>query len=194
MEIVHMPVNLTKGGNVSLTKEAPGISKIRFGLGWDARSTDGAAFDLDAVAAVVGESGKVLSQPYFVFFNNLETPEKAVIHRGDNRSGAGEGDDEVIEIDLIKLPAEAAKIVFAATIYDADTRKQNFGQVANAYIRAVDEASGAELMRFDLSEDFSTETALVFGELYRREAEWKFKAVGAGYTDGLAGLARDYGV
>jgi tellurium resistance protein TerD len=194
MEIAHMPVNLTKGGNVSLTKEAPGISKIRFGLGWDARSTDGAAFDLDAVAAVVGESGKVLSQPYFVFFNNLETPEKAVIHRGDNRSGAGEGDDEVIEVDLVKLPAEAAKIVFAATIYDADTRKQNFGQVANAYIRAVDEASGAELMRFDLSEDFSTETALVFGELYRREAEWKFKAVGAGYADGLAGLARDYGV
>jgi len=189
-----MPVNLTKGGNVSLTKEAPGISKIRFGLGWDARSTDGADFDLDAVAAVVGESGKVLSQPYFVFFNNLETPEKAVIHRGDNRSGAGEGDDEVIEVDLVKLPAEAAKIVFAATIYDADTRKQNFGQVANAYIRAVDEASGAELMRFDLSEDFSTETALVFGELYRREAEWKFKAVGAGYADGLAGLARDYGV
>jgi len=117
-----------------------------------------------------------------------------VVHRGDNRSGAGEGDDEVIEVDLTKLPAEAAKIVFAATIYDADTRKQNFGQVANAYIRAVDEASGAELMRFDLSEDFSTETALVFGELYRREAEWKFKAVGAGYADGLAGLARDYGV
>ncbi len=189
-----MPVNLTKGGNVSLTKEAPGITKVRFGLGWDARSTDGAEFDLDSVAAVVGEGGKVLSQGYFVFFNNLETPEKAVIHRGDNRSGAGEGDDEVIEVDLGKLPAEAAKIVFAATIYEAAARKQNFGQVANAYIRAVDEGSNAEVLRFDLSEDFSTETALVFGELYRKGDEWKFKAVGAGYADGLAGLARDYGV
>ncbi|WP_295387944.1 TerD family protein [uncultured Thiodictyon sp.] len=189
-----MPVNLTKGGNVSLTKEAPGISKIRFGLGWDARSTDGAAFDLDAVAVVVGADGKVLSQPYFVFFNNLATPDKSVVHQGDNRTGEGEGDDEVIAVDLPKLPAESAKVVFAATIYEADTRKQNFGQVANAYIRAVDEATGAEVMRFDLSEDFSTETSLVFGELYRREAEWKFKAIGAGYADGLAGLVRDYGV
>lgn len=189
-----MPVNLTKGGNVSLSKEAPGISKIRFGLGWDARSTDGAAFDLDAVAVVVGADGKVLSQPYFVFFNNLATPDKSVVHLGDNRTGAGEGDDETIEVVLANLPAEADKVVFAATIYEADLRKQNFGQVANAYIRAVDGVTGAEVMRFDLSEDFSTETSLVFGELYRRDTEWKFKAVGAGYADGLAGLVRDYGV
>lgn len=189
-----MPVNLTKGGNVSLTKEAPGMTLVRFGLGWDARSTDGADFDLDAVALVVGEDGKVLTDKHFVFFNNLATPESAVVHAGDNRTGEGEGDDEVITVDLAAMPAGAQKIVFAATIYEAESRKQNFGQVSNAFIRAVNAGNDAEIMRFDLSEDYSTETAVIFGELYRRETEWKFKAVGAGYAAGLGGLAKDYGV
>jgi len=189
-----MAVSLTKGGNVSLSKQAPGMKKVRFGLGWDARSTDGADFDLDAVAVIVGSSGKVLSQAYFIFFNNLKSPEGAVQHMGDNRTGAGEGDDESIVVDLPALPAEAEKVVFAVTIYEAVQRKQNFGQVSNAFIRAVDAANDSEIMRFDLSEDYSTETAIIFGELYRREGEWKFKAIGAGYSAGLEGLVKDYGV
>jgi tellurium resistance protein TerD len=187
-----MTVNLTKGGNVSLTKQAPGLTKIRFGLGWDARSTDGAAFDLDAAALVIGADGKVLSKSHFVFFNNLKSPEGAVVHSGDNRTGAGAGDDETIQIDLAVMPAAAEKVVFAVTIYEADQRRQNFGQVGNAFIRAVDAANDTEIMRFDLSEDYSTETAVIFGELYRREGEWKFKAVGAGYAAGLQGLVSDY--
>jgi len=189
-----MAVNLTKGGNVSLTKQSPGMTKARFGLGWDARSTDGADFDLDAVALVVGADGKVLSSKHFVYFNNLATPESAVTHTGDNLTGAGEGDDESIVVDLAAMPAGAEKVIFAVTIYEAEARKQNFGQVSNAFIRAVDDASNTEIMRFDLSEDYAMETAVIFGELYRRENEWKFKAVGAGYAAGLAGLARDYGV
>jgi tellurium resistance protein TerD len=189
-----MAVNLTKGGNVSLTKEAPGMTSVKFGLGWDARTTDGKDFDLDASALVVGADGKVLSSQHFVFFNNLKSPEEAVVHKGDNLTGEGEGDDEVIVVDLPKMPANAEKVVFAVTIYDAAGRGQNFGQVNNAFIRAVDGANGTEVMRFDLSEDYATETAVIFGELYRRGEEWKFKAVGAGYGDGLEGLTRDYGV
>jgi tellurium resistance protein TerD len=189
-----MAVNLTKGGNVSLTKEAPGMTSVKFGLGWDARTTDGKDFDLDASALVVGADGKVISSQHFVFFNNLKSPEEAVVHQGDNLTGEGEGDDEVIVVDLPKMPANAEKVVFAVTIYDAAGRGQNFGQVNNAFIRAVDGANGTEVMRFDLSEDYATETAVIFGELYRRGEEWKFKAVGAGYADGLEGLTRDYGV
>ena len=166
------------------------MTKIRFGLGWDARSTDGADFDLDAVAIVVGPGGKVLSQGHFIFFNNLASPDGAVQHVGDNRTGAGEGDDESINVNLSAMPAEADKVVFAVTIYKAAQRKQNFGQVTNAFIRAVDAGNDSEIMRFDLSEDYSTETSVIFGELYRREGEWKFKAVGAGYSAGWRASSR----
>lgn len=185
---------MTKGGNVSLSKQAPAMTKALFGLGWDARSTDGSAFDLDAIALIVDAGDKVLSQQHMVFFNNLNSPEGAVTHSGDNLTGAGEGDDEIITVDFSKLPPTAAKVVFAVSIYDAKSRKQNFGQVSNAFIRAVDSSTQQEIMRFDLSEDYSLETAVIFGELYKREQEWKFKAIGAGYSAGLAGLARDYGV
>ena len=189
-----MPVNLTKGGNVSLTKEAPGLAKIAFGLGWNPRTTDGTAFDLDAIAVVVKADSKVVSDKHFVFYNNLKTPEEAVVHTGDNRTGEGDGDDEVINVDLGLLPAEAQKIVFAVNIHDGPARGQNFGQVSDAYIRAVDAATGTEIMRYDLSEDASTQTTLLFGELYRKDAEWKFRALGDGYADGLEGLTRDFGV
>ncbi len=189
-----MPVSLSKGGNVSLTKEAPGLSVVLVGLGWDARSTDGAAFDLDASALLVGESGRVLSDAHFVFFNNLLSPDGSVEHKGDNLTGEGEGDDEAVEVKLALVPAEVTRIVFPVTIYDAATRQQNFGQVRNAFIRVVNAQSSVELARFDLAEDYSVETALIFGELYRNGAEWKFRAVGQGYTEGLAGIARDYGV
>lgn len=189
-----MAVSLSKGGNVSLTKEAPGLSKLHFGLGWDARSTDGAPFDLDASALVVGDDDKVLSSQHFVFFNNTKDPEGAVVHLGDNLTGEGEGDDEVIKVELASLPATAKKVVFVVTIYDADSRKQNFGQVSNAFIRGVNDADQKELVRYDLTEDFSMETAMVFGELYRHGDDWKFKAVGQGYAGGLTAVARDFGV
>ena len=189
-----MAVRLTKGANVNLSKEAPGLSAVFFGLGWDVRTTTGEDFDLDASAIACNSSGKVVSDQHFVFFNNLKSPDGAVEHTGDNRTGVGEGDDEVIKVNLAGLPAEVDKVVFLASIYDADNRKQAFGQVRNAYIRVVNSADNNELARYDLSEDYSTETALVFGELYRNGAEWKFRAVGQGYSDGLAGIARDFGV
>ncbi|ESQ14747.1 MAG TPA: TerD family protein [Chromatiaceae bacterium] len=189
-----MAVNLTKGGNVSLTKEAPGMTKVAFGLGWDARTTDGADFDLDACALVVGGDNKVLSKEHFIYYNNLKSPDASIVHSGDNLTGAGEGDDEVINVDLTKLPANAEKVVFAVTIYEGQARGQNFGQVNNAFIRAVDSGNDQEVMRFDLSEDYSTETTVIFGELYRRNEEWKFKAIGAGYSAGLEGLVKDYGL
>jgi tellurium resistance protein TerD len=187
-------VRLTKGANVNLSKEAPGLTAVFFGLGWDVRTTTGEDFDLDASAIACNTSGKVVSDQHFVFFNNLKTPDGAVEHTGDNRTGAGEGDDEVIKADLAGMPAEIDKVVFLASIYDADNRKQAFGQVRNAYIRVVNSADNNELARYDLSEDYSTETALVFGELYRAGAEWKFRAVGQGYASGLAGVASDFGV
>ncbi len=189
-----MAISLQKGGNVSLSKEAPGLAKLRFGLGWDARSTDGSAFDLDASALVVGENGKVLDDKHFIFFNNLSDPAGSVVHQGDNLTGQGEGDDEVINIELGKVPAAAKKVVFVVTIYDAEGRKQNFGMVSNAFIRAVNDGDNKEIARYDLSEDASVETAMIFGELYRHNDEWKFKAVGQGYAGGLAGVARDFGV
>jgi tellurium resistance protein TerD len=187
-------ISLTKGGNVNLSKEAPGLTAVFFGLGWDVRTTTGDDFDLDASAIACNTSGKVVSDQHFVFFNNLKTPDGAVEHTGDNRTGVGEGDDEVIKVDLATLSADVDKVAFIASIYDADTRKQAFGQVRNAYIRVVNQADNNELARYDLSEDYSTETALVFGELYRSGGDWKFRAVGQGYASGLAGVAGDFGV
>jgi len=189
-----MSVSLSKGGNVSLSKEAPGLTAVNVGLGWDARTTSGTDFDLDASALLVNSTGKILSDQYFVFFNNLTSPDGSVEHTGDNLTGEGEGDDEMIKVNLAAVPAEVDKIVFAVSIYDAETRSQSFGQVRNAFIRVVNQAGGAEIARYDLSEDASTETAMIFGEVYRNGPEWKFRAVGQGYSTGLAGIARDYGV
>ncbi|HEX3336140.1 MAG TPA: TerD family protein [Jatrophihabitans sp.] len=189
-----MTVNLTKGGNVSLTKAAPGLSAVVVGLGWDARTTDGQPFDLDASAIVCNAEGKALSDAHFVFFNNLTSPDGAVQHSGDNLTGDAAGDDEAIKVNLAGLPEQAARVVFPVSIYSGDTSGQTFGQVRNAYIRVINQGDSAELTRYDLSEDASTETAMVFGELYRNGAEWKFRAVGQGYSSGLAGIARDFGV
>jgi len=187
-------VSLAKGGNVSLSKEAPGLRTIRVGLGWDARVTDGSAFDLDASVYVLGESGKVRSNADFIFFNNLSGAGGAVVHQGDNLTGQGDGDDEVVVVTLDKLGADVAKISFAVTIYEADQRRQSFGMVQNAFIRVVNGDGGKEIARYDLSEDASTETAMIFGELYRHGGEWKFKAIGQGFAGGLSPLARSFGV
>lgn len=188
-----MGVTLAKGGNVSLTKAAPNLTQVMVGLGWDARSTTGAPFDLDA-SALLCQSGRVLGDEYFVFYNNLKSPEGSVEHTGDNLTGEGDGDDESIKVNLAAVPAEITKIVFPVSIHDAESRGQSFGQVRNAFIRVVNQADGNELARYDLSEDAASETAMVFGELYRHGAEWKFRAVGQGYASGLAGIASDYGV
>ena len=191
-----MPLSLSKGQNVNLTKQAgpAGLSRITVGLGWDARTTDGTAFDLDSSAIVVGANGRVVSDRHFVYFNNLDSGDGAIRHQGDNLSGEGDGDDEKISVDLTSMPADADKVVVAVSIYDADTRKQSFGQVRNAFARIVNDANGEELARYDLSEDASTETAMVFAEVYRGGDEWKFRAVGQGYASGLVGIARDYSV
>ena len=189
-----MGVSLSKGGNVSLTKEAPGMTKVVIGLGWDANSFTGSEFDLDAQAIMIGADGKVPNDGFFVFFNQLKSPEGSVEHTGDNRTGEGDGDDEKINVDLSLVPAEIEKVVFTVAIYDADTRKQSFGQVRNAFIRVVNADGGTEVARYDLSEDASTETAMVFGELYRNGSDWKFRAVGQGYANGLRGIATDFGV
>ncbi|MGF1342474.1 TerD family protein [Streptomyces flavovirens] len=189
-----MGVSLSKGGNVSLSKEAPGLSAVVIGLGWDARSTTGADFDLDASALLLNATGKVVSDQHFVFYNNLTSPDGSVEHTGDNLTGEGEGDDESIKVNLATVPADVDKIVFPVSIHEAVRRGQSFGQVRNAFIRVVNQAGGTEIARYDLSEDASTETAMVFGELYRNGAEWKFRAVGQGYASGLAGIASDYGV
>jgi tellurium resistance protein TerD len=189
-----MGVSLVKGGNISLSKEAPGLTNVIVGLGWDVRSTTGVDYDLDASAIMLGASGKVLSDRHFVFFNNLVSPDGTVEHTGDNLTGEGEGDDEAIKVNLAAMSPDVTKIVFPVSIYEAEIRRQNFGQVSNAFIRVVNAVDNRELTRFDLSEDASTETAMVFGELYRHGSEWKFRAVGQGYASGLAGIARDYGV
>jgi len=189
-----MGVSLSKGGNVSLTKQAPGLTAVVVGLGWDVRTTSGTDFDLDASAIMCMEAGKVLSDAHFVFFNNLTSPDGSVEHTGDNLTGEGEGDDEQVKVDLARVPPEVSKVVFPVSIYDAESRSQSFGQVRNAFIRVVNQAGGAELARYDLSEDASTETAMVFGELYRNGTDWKFRAVGQGYASGLRGIATDYGV
>jgi tellurium resistance protein TerD len=187
-------VSLGKGGNVSLSKEAPGLTAVLVGLGWDARSTTGADFDLDASALLVGAAGKVVSDQHFIFYNNLKSPDGSVEHTGDNLTGEGEGDDESLKVNLAAVPADVDKIVFPVSIHEAESRGQSFGQVRNAFIRVVNQAGGAELARYDLTEDASTETAMVFGELYRHGADWKFRAVGQGYASGLAGIASDFGV
>lgn len=189
-----MAISLQKGGNVSLTKTDPGLAQTLVGLGWDARSTDGEAFDLDASVFLVGESGKVLSDGHFVFYNQTTSPDGAVVHTGDNKTGEGTGDDEGVSIDLPKVDPNVQRIVFAVTIHEAEARRQNFGMVRNAYMRVLNKASNIELARFDLSEDYSTETAMIFGEIYRHGAEWKFRAVGQGFAGGLRALATDHGV
>ncbi|GHB65028.1 MULTISPECIES: TerD family protein [Streptomyces] len=189
-----MGVSLAKGGNVSLSKEAPGLTAVLVGLGWDVRTTTGTDYDLDASALLLNEAGKVASDTQFVFYNNLTSPDGSVEHTGDNLTGEGEGDDEVIKVNLAGVPADVTRIVFPVSIHDAENRGQSFGQVRGAFIRIVNQAGGAEIARYDLSEDAATETAMVFGELYRNGAEWKFRAVGQGYASGLAGIASDFGV
>ena len=190
-----MAVNLSKGQKVDLTKDNPGLSKLLVGLGWETKKYDGGYdFDLDAAAFLLGQNGKVLSDADFIFYNNLKHASGSVEHMGDNLVGGSGGDDEQIKVDLSKVPANVDKIDFTVTIYDADTRKQNFGQVSNAYIRVMDETNNEELIRYDLGEDFSIETAVVVGELYRNRGEWKFNAIGSGFKGGLRALGQDYGV
>ena len=189
-----MSISLSKGGNISLSKSEPGLARIIIGLGWDARSTDGQDFDLDASAFLVAGTGKVRSDADFIFYNQLKSADGSVEHTGDNRTGEGDGDDEAIKVDLPKVAAEIERIVIAVTIHDADARRQNFGMVKGAFIRIVNAANDAEITRFDLSEDYSTETALTFGEVYRHGAEWKFRAVGQGFAGGLNPLATGFGV
>jgi tellurium resistance protein TerD len=189
-----MTVSLAKGGNVSLTKQAPHLRAVMVGLGWDERATTGAEFDLDASALMLASSGKIMSDQHFVFFNNLTSPEGAVEHTGDNLNGGGDGDDEMLLVNLGLVPADCDKIVFPVSIYEAQQRGQSFGQIRNAFIRVVNHDGGAELARYDLTEEASTETAMIFGELYRYQSEWKFRAVGQGYASGLDGIARDFGV
>ncbi len=189
-----MAVSLSKGGNVNLSKEAPNLNKIVVGLGWAERSTDGAAFDLDANAFLLNTDGKVRNDGDFCFYNNKVIANGAVEHAGDNKTGAGEGDDETLNVELSKVPADVDRITFCVTIHEGETRKQNFGQVRNAYIRVVNADGNAEIARYDLSEDASTETAMIFGELYRNGGDWKFRAVGQGFAGGLAPLAKSFGV
>lgn len=190
-----MPVSLQKGQKVSLTKGNPGLTKVVVGLGWDVNQFDtGGDFDLDTSAFMLTEGGRVSQQSDFVFFGNLSHPSGSVIHMGDNLTGAGDGDDEQIRVDLSKIPANITKIAFTVTIYDAETRRQNFGQINNAFIRIYNEITGEEILRYDLGEDFSIETAAVFGELYKHGSEWKFNAIGSGYQGGLAALCASYGI
>ena len=190
-----MPVNLQKGQKVSLTKDNPGLNNVVIGIGWDVNSFDtGVDFDLDSSAFMLTDAGRVSNQDDFIFFGNLTHPSGSVRHLGDNLTGAGDGDDEQIRIELSKVPANISRIAFTVTIYDAEQRRQNFGQVSNAYVRIFDESNGVELLRYDLGEDFSIETAAVFGELYKNGAEWKFNAIGSGYQGGLAALCNNYGV
>lgn len=190
-----MPVNLKKGQKVSITKGNPGLTKVIVGLGWDLNQFDtGGDFDLDTAAFLLTDSGKVSNQEDFVFFGNLKHPSGCAEHMGDNLTGAGDGDDEQIKINLQAVPDNITKIAFTVTIYDAETRRQNFGQVNNAFIRIYNEDNGEELLRYDLGEDFSIETAAVFGELYKNNGEWKFNAIGSGYQGGLAALCSSYGV
>ena len=190
-----MAVNLQKGQKVDLTKGNPGLTKLFVGLGWDTNKYDGGSdFDLDASVFLLGDSGKASNDGDFVFYGNQKHSSGAVEHMGDNLTGEGEGDDEQIKIDLSRIPAEVSKIDFTVTIYEAEARRQNFGQVSNAFIRVVDEATGTELIRYDLSEDFSIETAVVVAEIYRHNGEWKFNAIGSGYNGGLKALCTEFGI
>jgi tellurium resistance protein TerD len=189
-----MGVSLSKGGNVSLDKVAPGLKKVVIGLGWDARGTDGADFDLDASLFMVKADGKVRSDSDFIFYNNPKSAEGSIEHTGDNRTGAGEGDDEQIKVDLARIPTDVSKLVVSVTIHEAESRRQNFGMVSSAFIRLVNQDNDQEVVRYDLSEDASTEAAMIFGEVYRHNDEWKFRAVGQGFNGGLGPLAKSMGV
>ena len=189
-----MAISLQKGGNVNLSKEAPNLKKIIIGLGWDPRSTDGATFDLDGSAFLLKNDGKVRGDSDFIFYNNLKSTDGSVVHTGDNQTGEGEGDDERLEIDLTRVPADIERISITVTIHDADARRQNFGMVSKAFIRCLNAEGEKEIARYDLSEDSSTETAMIFGEIYRHNGEWKFKAIGQGFNGGLGPLARSFGV
>ncbi|OTG92785.1 TerD family protein [Acinetobacter sp. ANC 3832] len=189
-----MAISLNKGGNLSLSKTDPSLTHVLIGLGWDARATDGVDFDLDASAFLLGSNDKVRSEQDFIFYNQTRSPEGSVEHTGDNRTGAGDGDDESVKIDLSKVPADVQKIAITVTIHEGQNRGQNFGQVQNAFIRVVNDQSNVEIVRFDLNEDYSTETAMIFGELYRHNGEWKFRAVGQGYNGGLQAMCSQYGI
>ncbi len=189
-----MAISLQKGGNVNLSKEAPGMKKMLVGLGWSLRATDGDAFDLDGSAFLLGAGDKVRSDADFVFYNQNKSSDGSVVHSGDNRTGEGEGDDETITVELDKVPADVEKIAVCVTIHDAEARRQNFGMVSRAYVRCVDAVTNAEVARYDLSEDASVEAAMVFGEIYRHNGEWKFKAMGQGFQGGLGPMAKNFGV
>ena len=189
-----MAISLQKGGNVNLSKEAPGMKKMLVGLGWSMRATDGDAFDLDGSAFLLGAGDKVRSDADFVFYNQNKSSDGSVVHSGDNRTGEGEGDDETITVELDKVPADVEKIAVCVTIHDAEARRQNFGMVSRAYVRCVDAITNAEVARYDLSEDASVEAAMVFGEIYRHNGEWKFKAMGQGFQGGLGPMAKNFGV
>ncbi|MFT5644458.1 MAG: tellurium resistance protein TerD [Janthinobacterium sp.] len=189
-----MAISLQKGGNVNLSKEAPGLTKMVIGLGWDARATDGAAFDIDGSVFLLKADGKVRADVDMVFYNNLKSSDGSVTHSGDNTTGAGDGDDETVTVDLSMVPAEVEKIAVCVTIHDAETRKQNFGMVSKAFVRCINPNGDVEIARYDLSEDGSTETAMVFGEIYRNNGDWKFKAIGQGFKGGLGPLAASFGV
>ena len=190
-----MPISLKKGQKVSLTKSNPGLKNVLVGVGWDVNAFDtGGAFDLDGAAFLLTDSGKVSSSADFVFYGNLAHASGAVVHQGDNLTGAGEGDDEQIEVDLRQLPSNIERVAFTVTIYDSDRRRQNFGQVSNAFIRIVDETTGSEIIHYDLGEDFSIETAVVVGEIYKHNGDWKFNAIGSGFQGGLAALCAHYGI
>ncbi|AAZ37149.1 chemical-damaging agent resistance protein C [Pseudomonas amygdali pv. tabaci str. ATCC 11528] len=189
-----MALTLQKGGNLSLSKTDPTLTNVLIGLGWDPRATDGQEFDLDASAFLLGANGKVRSEADFIFYNQLKSADGSVEHTGDNRTGAGDGDDEVLKVNLTSVPADVDKIVFVVTIHDADSRKQNFGQVGGSFIRVLNEKSSSEIVRYDLAEDASTETAMIFAELYRNNGEWKFRAVGSGFAGGLKAVANSFGM
>ena len=189
-----MALSLQKGGNLSLSKAAPNLTNILIGLGWDVRTTDGAAFDLDASLFMVSDTGKVRSDADFIFYNQAKSSCGSVEHTGDNRTGAGDGDDESIKVDLVNVPANVSRLIVTVTIHDAQVRQQSFGQVGGAFMRVINAADNSEIARFDLSEDYSTETGMIFGEIYRHNGEWKFKAIGQGYSGGLESLCNQYGV
>lgn len=189
-----MGVSLSKGGNVSLSKTDPSLVRVRIGLGWDARATDGQDFDLDGSAFLLNSSGRVRGDHDFIFYNNSKSIDGSVLHTGDNRTGEGDGDDESLIVELNRIPMDVAKIAITVTIHDADVCRQNFGQVSNAFMRIVNEDTNVEVARYDLTEDASTETAMIFGELYRHNNEWKFRAVGQGFNGGLGSMCAQYGI
>ena len=189
-----MAVSLSKGGNISLSKSAPSLKRILVGLGWESRSTTGADYDLDASAFLLGENGKVRRDEDFLFYNQLLSVCGSVEHTGDNRTGVGDGDDEALKIDLEKISDSIKRIVISVTIDDAGAKNQNFGQISEAFMRIVNLDNDIEIVRFDLTEDYSTETAMIFGEIYRHNGEWKFKAVGQGFAGGLGAMCNQFGV